>query len=127
MNLRQWARATHKKISGQPAELHHKQFSMTDVEMVLRQCIQVLTESLSCGDDLRLRDLGRLWVEEKPPSHVVSNLPDQKKRYDLEERKSCDFRHRPGWRFPSNPASRYQATTHAGIGETYINIRRMVR
>ena len=91
MNLRQWARATHKKITDEPAGLRHKDLSTTDVEMILRQSIQVLTESLSCGADLRLRDLGRLWVEEKAPRQMVSNLPNHIRQYDLEERRLLRF------------------------------------
>jgi hypothetical protein len=57
MNLRQWARATHTKIADQPAEIHHKDYSIADIEMILRRSIRMLTEALIRGEDLRLRDL----------------------------------------------------------------------
>jgi len=91
VNLRQWARATHKAIGDQSAERRQRDFSMADVEMILRQSISVLGESLCSGGDLRLHDLGRLWVEQKAPHSMISNLPDQKRQYDLEERKVLRF------------------------------------
>ena len=92
MNLREWARATHKRIAGEPTMFHRKEISINDVEMIISQSIQVLTEALRRGDDLRLHELGRFWVEQKPAYTAISNLPGQKKSYDVNRRRVLRFR-----------------------------------
>jgi nucleoid DNA-binding protein len=64
---------------------------MADVEMILRQSIIVLVESLHGDDDLRLRDLGRLWVEQRAPYTTFSNLPGHSKQYTVDGRKVLQF------------------------------------
>lgn len=92
MNLREWARATHMRVASRPVEFHHKTFSRSDIEMILRQSINALVESLQEGSDLRLDDLGRLWVEHKEPVTFTSNLTGSGKRYKLNRRRAVRFR-----------------------------------
>ena len=92
MNLREWAKATHKRIADEPTRFHRTEISLSDVEVILSQSIQALTEALSRGDDLRLNDLGRFWVEQKPAYTAISNLPGQKKSYGVNRRRVLRFR-----------------------------------
>ena len=84
MNLREWARATQGTISKQPPELHHPRLSVAEVEMILRSSVTALVAALSIGNDLRIRELGQLWVEDQSPRVVVSNLKDQQQKYRLD-------------------------------------------
>ncbi len=91
MNLRQWARATHRALKEQPPE-DRSALTAAQVEEVMRMSIDVLMEKLITGEGLRINDLGRFWVEEKPPSVIVSNLGSQPQAYQTEKRKVVRFR-----------------------------------
>ena len=91
MNLRQWARATHRALKEQPPE-DRSALTAAQVEAVLRMSIAVLVEILGTGEGLRINDLGMFWVEDKPPTVVVSNLGDRPKPYQIEGRKGVRFR-----------------------------------
>jgi nucleoid DNA-binding protein len=92
MNLREWVKATHRVLASQPAENRQKDFLIAEVDMILRQSISVLIESLQTGDDLRLDDLGRLWVEQRDPRKVANNLKGQGKSHRLARRSVVRFR-----------------------------------
>jgi hypothetical protein len=49
-------------------------------------------EKLRIGEGLRINDFGRFWVEEKPPSVIVSNLGSQPQAYQTDRRKVVRFR-----------------------------------
>jgi len=59
MNLREWAKATRERIADQPAGFGHKEFSLTDIEEILRHSSQALVESLADGEDLHLNNLAQ--------------------------------------------------------------------
>src|SRR5689334_17289122 len=92
MNLREWARETHRAISNQPAELYQRHLSTTDIERVLRMSIDVLATALSEGRDLRIDNLGRLWVETKAARIVANNLEGKPHRIKLQGRPSIRYR-----------------------------------
>jgi nucleoid DNA-binding protein len=92
MNLREWARATHQALDDQPAEFRLKHFSMEDVEAILRMSTNVLVAKLDQGEELRLNNLGRLWVEEKQPRRVVSNLTGDAQAFKVRQRRTARFR-----------------------------------
>lgn len=92
MNLREWARATHRALASQPAETRHKEFSAADVEQILRMGVTTLVEALVTDDDLRMEDLGRLWCETRSPRRGVSNLLSQPQAYNIQSRKMVRFR-----------------------------------
>jgi nucleoid DNA-binding protein len=91
MNLREWARVTHQTLDNQPAEFRPKDFSTADIEMILRMGIRVLVISLDQGGDLRLNALGRLWVEEMQPRHVISNLNGKAREFKTRHRRKIRF------------------------------------
>ncbi len=92
MNLRQWARATHRALREQPVDKRHKQLSAADVERVLRMSMTTLINALVAGGDLRIDDLGRLWVEAKPHRRIVSNLSDRSQVFTIQDRRMVRFR-----------------------------------
>lgn len=61
-------------------------------EEVLRKSIAVLVEKLIAGEGLKINDLGRFWVEEKPPTVIVSNLGKHPEPHRIEGRKVVRFR-----------------------------------
>ena len=63
MKFKEWVKATYQALASQTPENRQGQFSQAEVDVVLRQSISVLAQSLQSGDDLRLNDIGRLWVE----------------------------------------------------------------
>ena len=91
MNLRQWARATHRAFKELPPE-ERSHLTAAQVEEVMRMSFHVLIEKLSTGEELRINDFGRFWVEEKPPSVIVSNLGSQPQAYQTDRRKVVRFR-----------------------------------
>lgn len=92
MNLREWARATHRALNRLPAAERQDYLTHAQVEKVLRMAIAALIDSLSRGGELRIDALGRMWVEEKPPRRVVSNLAGEPREHKLPERKAVRFR-----------------------------------
>jgi nucleoid DNA-binding protein len=92
MNLREWARATHRALADRPEDERQKEFTMTDVEWILRESLTTLTNILVAGEDLRVADLGCLWVEDRPGKNIASNLPDRAKTYRLPTRRVVRFR-----------------------------------
>ena len=92
MNLREWARAAHKALANQPAADRIKDFSMADIENILRIGITTLTAALVRGDGLQTDDLGRLWVDERQARIVVSNLSRGSKPRRIGRRKIVRFR-----------------------------------
>jgi nucleoid DNA-binding protein len=91
MNLREWARATHKVLSEQREE-GGAALSGDVVEQVLRIAISTLIDALADGSDLRIDALGRLWVEEKAARRVVSNLAGKRRVYAVGDRRIVRFR-----------------------------------
>lgn len=91
MNLREWARATHRVLSEQREE-GCAALSGDVVEQVLRAAISTLIDALVHGDELRIDALGRLWVEEKAARQVVSNLARKRRVYRVEDRRVVRFR-----------------------------------
>ncbi len=91
MNLREWARATHWALVNQPADERRQDFSIADVECVLRTSVTTLIDTLVAGDNLRLDELGRLWVEERRPHFIVSNLSGRPRKYQLSSRRVVRF------------------------------------
>jgi nucleoid DNA-binding protein len=92
MNLREWARATHRAYINQPAEMRPKDFSMAQVEMILRQSIDVLVDRLASGESLRTDSLGQLSVEDKPSRQVISHLAGQSRKYRVRRRRVLRLR-----------------------------------
>ncbi len=64
MNLREWARATHRVLSEQREE-GGAALSGDVVKLVLWAAVSTLVDALAAGDELRIDALGRLWIEEK--------------------------------------------------------------
>src|SRR5690349_11183871 len=92
MNLREWARATYRILSDQSADERQHDISMATVERILRSSILALIEALVLGDEFRSDELGRIWVENKPPFEVISNLAGRSQKYRLDSRKRVRFR-----------------------------------
>lgn len=91
MNLREWARVTHRALTEQREE-GGATLSGDVVEQVLRAAISTLIDVLADGDELRIDALGRLWVEEKAARRVVSNLVGQRRIYAVGYRRVVRFR-----------------------------------
>lgn len=91
MNLRQWARATHRVLSEQREE-GGAALSGDVVEQVLRVSIGTLIDTLVDGTELRIDALGRLWIEEKAARRVVSNLAGTRRVYGVGSRRVVRFR-----------------------------------
>lgn len=92
MNLREWARVTHRALANQPPDERQKELSAANVERVLRMSITTLINALIAGDDLRIDELGRLWAESKPPRRTVSNLPGRSQSFTTQDRRRVRFR-----------------------------------
>lgn len=91
MNLREWARATHRALAEQRDE-GGAALSSDVVEQVLRVAINTLIDALVDGGELRIDALGRLWVEGKAARRVVSNLARKRRVYAVGHRKVVRFR-----------------------------------
>ncbi len=78
MNLREWARETHRALSEQREE-GGTSLSGELVKQALRASISTLVDALVDGGELRIDALGRLWIEEKAARRVVSNLAGKSK------------------------------------------------
>lgn len=91
MNLREWARATHRVLLEQREE-GGAALSGDVVEQVMRASISTLIDALVDGGELRIDALGRLWVEEKAARRVVSNLAGQRRVYTVGDRRLVRFR-----------------------------------
>lgn len=91
MNLREWARATHRALSKQREE-GGAALSGDLVELVLRAGISTLVDTLVDDGELRIDALGRLWIEEKAARRVVSNLSGKRRAYAVERRRMVRFR-----------------------------------
>ncbi len=92
MKRRDWAQATYRALRERPAAERARHLSLAEVEDVLQMGLQALIEALADGDELRLNDLGRLWVEELPPRQVVSGLSGARRAYTLDARRVVRFR-----------------------------------
>jgi len=92
MKFKEWVKATHQALASGTPENRQRQFSQAEVSIVLRQSLSVLAQSLQSGGDLRLNDIGRLWVEQKAPRKVANNLTGQGTSHRLAERKVVRFR-----------------------------------
>jgi nucleoid DNA-binding protein len=91
MNLREWARATHRVLSEQ-REDGGAALSGDVVEQVMRAAISTLVDALIDGGELHVDALGRLWIEEKSARRVVSNLAGQRRVYGVGNRRVVRFR-----------------------------------
>lgn len=91
MNLREWARATHRVLSEQ-REDGGMALSGDIVEQVMRAAISTLVNVLIDGGELRIDALGRLWVEERAARRLVSNLAGRQRMYAVGDRKMVRFR-----------------------------------
>lgn len=91
MNLREWARATHRALSEQREE-GATALSGDVVEQVMRAAINTLVDALVDGGELRIDALGRLWVEKKVARRVVSNLAGKRRVYSVGDRRAVRFR-----------------------------------
>lgn len=91
MNLREWARATHRALAEQREE-GSAALSGDVVEQVMRAAISTLIDGLVNGSELRIDALGRLWVEEKAARRVASNLSGKRRAYMVGERRVMRFR-----------------------------------
>ncbi len=92
MNLREWARTTHRALSEQREE-GGAALSGDVVEYVLRAgIISTLIDTLVDGGELRLDALGRLWIEEKAARWVVSNLAGRRRVYEVRCQRVVRFR-----------------------------------
>lgn len=92
MKMREWVRATYLALKARPAAERTHHFTQAQVDDVMQMSIQTLIEALAAGEELRLNDLGRIWVEELPSRRVVSNLKNTPERYKLDARKVVRFR-----------------------------------
>ena len=92
MKLHEWAQRTHRAITARLPEERQRHFTMADVEEILRTSIDVLTLALEAGEDLRVDNLGRLWVEDKPPRIVANNLDGKTHRFKVGRRRNARFR-----------------------------------
>lgn len=91
MNLREWARATHRVLS-EHWEEGGTVLSGDIVEQVLRAAIKTLIDALVDGGELRIDALGRLWVEERAAQRITSNLVGQQRVYTIKSRRVVRFR-----------------------------------
>lgn len=115
MNLREWARITHRVLSEQREE-GGAALSGDLVELILRAAINTLIDALVDGGDLRIDALGRLWSEEKAPRRVVSNLAGKRRVYGVRARRMVRFRASRGLVAQLN--SRYE---HVALRDTKGN------
>ena len=92
MNLREWARATHRALANQSADERHRDLSAAQVEQVMRASILTLAEALASGEQLRIDELGQIWAEERPSREVVSNLASTRRAYRIKHRRTVRFR-----------------------------------
>ena len=92
MKMREWVRDTYLALKQRPAEERMHHFTQAQVEDVMQMSIQKLIEALAAGEELRLNNLGRIWVEELPSRQVVSNLNHAPERYKLNARNVVRFR-----------------------------------
>ena len=92
MNLREWARATHKMRSDPSCDSQARYFSITEIEQILRLGIDALTMSLNAGEDLRVDAFGHIWVDQKQSYTVVSNLGGKSQKIRIKNRKTIHFK-----------------------------------
>jgi|GEM_PF-6596669 len=92
MKMREWAKATYQALKERAAADRTRHLPMAQVEEVMQMSIQTLIEALAAGEDLRLNDLGRLWVEEIPPQQITSNLSGEPQLYAVDARRAVRFR-----------------------------------
>jgi nucleoid DNA-binding protein len=118
MKMREWVRATYLALKERPAAERTHHFTQAQVESVMQMGIQTLIEALIAGDELRLNDLGRMWVEDIPARQVVSNLSHEPHKYSLNARRMARFR------ASSRLASKLNqdADDHAAERETHLGI-----
>lgn len=93
MNLREWARATHRTLNSQSAENRVVSPTATQVEQIIRASISTLIEALIAGDQLRIDNLGQLSLETRAPRQIVNNLKNRQehllpRRYTIRYRPS---------------------------------------
>lgn len=78
---------TQHALREQPPE-ERFDLSIDQVEQVLRMSITTLADALAAGKDLRTVQLGQIWVEERPPRRIASNLGGTSKLYKIGPRKT---------------------------------------
>ncbi len=110
MKFKEWVKATHQALANGTPENRQRQISQAEVDRVLRQSMSVLAQSLQSGNDLRLNDIGRLWVEQRDPRNVVNNLTGQGSSHRIAQRKVVRFRASTKLLTHLNPSS-------SGIGQ----------
>ena len=87
MNLREWARITHRALREQAPE-ECSDLSLDQVEQVLRMSVVTLADALANDEDLCIAQLGRIWAEVRPPREFTGNLGREPKVYKITARKT---------------------------------------
>lgn len=118
MNLREWARATHRALSEQREE-GGAALSGDLVEQVLRMAISTLVDELAGDGELRIDVLGRLWVEDKTARRVVGNLAGRRRVYMVRDRRVVRFRASKGLVVVVNGRQGMERTGHEHEGLDY--------
>jgi nucleoid DNA-binding protein len=110
MNRREWVartHRTHRALRDRPADQRPKHLTLEQVDAVIAASIETLIEALAEGKDLRLKDLGRFWVEITNPKTIVTNFDRNPQQFTSTSRKKPRYK----------PSSRVLDNLNGGPGK----------